>query len=106
MMCIEMKIADALTFPINSYSYELLIKQLGTEMKIEETGSIILYYFQINTEILLLMIENTTGKTKDIKFSIKNREYKTQLDAYEKQYLFPYFIQNNDLNLDFQLYVE
>ena len=106
MMCIEMKIADALAFPINSYSYELLIKQLGTEMKIEETGSIILYYFQINTEILLLMIENMTGKTKDIKFSIKNREYKTQLDAYEKQYLFPYFIQNNDLNLDFQLYVE
>ena len=106
MVCIEMKIADALTFPINSYSYELLIKQLGTEMKIEETGSIILYYFQINTEILLLMIENMTGKTKDIKFTIKKMEYKTQLNAYEKQYLFPYFIQNNDLNLDFQLYVE
>ena len=86
MLCIEMKIADALTFPINSYSYELLIKQLGTEMKIEETGSIILYYFQINTEILLLMIENMTGKTKDIKFTIKKMEYKTQLNAYEKQY--------------------
>ena len=43
---------------------------------------------------------------KDIKFTIKKMEYKTQLNAYEKQYLFPYFIQNNDLNLDFQLYVE
>lgn len=106
MNSIEMKIADAMTFPINSYSYELLIKQLGTEMKIEETGSIILYYFQINSDILLLMIENMTGKMKDIKFIISNREYKTQLNGYEKQYLFSYFIQNNDLNLDFQLYVE
>lgn len=105
---IDLKIADAFVFPINSYSFELLTKQLGTELKIEETNSIVLYYFQVNSEVILLMLENTTGKTKSIKFELQNIkiEYKTKLNAFEKKYLFPYFIQNNDLNLDFQLIVE
>ena len=54
-----------------NYSFELLTKQLGTELKIEETNSIVVYYFQVNSEVILLMLENTTGKTKNIKFELQ-----------------------------------